>query len=92
MEKEEVRWVCFECQSHWRKAGAQGDDGFFLAELSRWSISWKRWSVHFFLLGPVVDSFLLTALPLRCVSGNIPIINVEWYLPRTPLSGLSTPS
>lgn len=91
MEKGEILWGCFECPSHWRKAGVQGDDGFSLAELSRWSICWRRYSVLFFLLGPVVDSFLLTAFLLRSVSGSLSVIDVEWYLPRAPLSGSLTP-
>lgn len=90
MEKEEeIGWGCFESKSHWRKAGVEGDDSFSLAELSRLWISCRRFNVHLFLIGPVVNSFLLTVL-MRSIIDSLPVIGVEWYLPRT-LSGLTTP-
>lgn len=51
-------------------------------------ISGRRCNAHLFLIGSVVDSFLLTVL-LRSVIDSLPVIGVEWYFLRTLLLSFS---
>ena len=69
MKEEEEKLGGFVVNKvHWRKARANGDGRFSLAELQGWLISWSRCNAHLFPFGHVTDdSFLLTILLLGSV-------------------------